>query len=253
MSDCEKNLELIQMKLDGTLSVQDERALSGHLEKCGPCRGKAELLRSADALLLAAGAPKIEEAEWVERTQILNTLASGAREFPLKPPDVKDEEWERVWDDIERHILLDGVGRESGGAILPAARKRVLTRRILTSFTTLAAAVLIILAAYLFFSPTEIIEPPLSENDTVTVARGYYSSTVKIESAHPVHIIAMEEDVLDTIEIDTAEGFLHSVGKMQDSGDVVEIIAEGELEENEVESTPDTPVIVPPMGDTEDE
>ena len=231
MSDCHKYLYLIQKHISGELAADESRVLSGHLEKCGTCRLEAQLLRGANALLCSAGAPRVDGAEWAERARVLDERTSGSDALPadaVRPPDVSREEWESVWQDIERQALLGGAGdREAIKAAPLAGKRRQVIRRVVSYFAAAAAAViLVVLAAHMFLSPPERATPPQSVPDSVTVARGYLHRTISIEGVPPMHVIVLADDATGATSVSAGKGYMYAIEETQDGAKVIRIISE---------------------------
>ncbi len=250
MSACDKYFDLIQKHISGELSADESRALSGHLENCEACRREAGLLRGADALLCAVGVPRVAEAEWVERAAVLEARGSRVDALPadvVRPPDVSREEWERVWQDIERQALLGGAEYEEEiGAIRLAERRRALTRRILSSLAVAAAVILVVLAAHMFLSPSERAAPPRSVPDSVTVARGYLHRTISIEGGPPIHVVVSADDTTGATRVSTGKGYLYAIEETQDGAEIVRIVSKEALSD-------EVPVVVPTLSEDVEE
>ena len=246
MSACDKYLYLIQKHISGELSADESRALSGHLEKCGMCRLEAQLLRGANALLCAAGAPRLAGAEWAERARTLEERTSGVDALPadvVRPPDVSREEWESVWQDIERQALLGGAGDgEEIKAIPLAGKRRQVIRRVVSYFAAAAAVAFILLAAHMFLSLPERAAPPRSVPDSVTVARGYLHRTINIEGVPPMHVIVSADDTTGVTRVSAGKGYMYAIEETQDGAEIVRIVSQ-EAQSDEV------PVVVPTLSE----
>ncbi|MFH1551122.1 MAG: zf-HC2 domain-containing protein [Planctomycetota bacterium] len=247
MSTCDKYLYLIQKHISGELSADESRALSGHLEKCGTCRLEAQLLRGANALLCAAGAPRVDGAEWAERARALEERTSGVDALPadlVRPPDVSREEWESVWQDIERQAVLGGAGDgEEIKAIPLAGKRRQVIRRVVSYFAATAAAViLVVLAAHILLSPPERTAPPMSMPDSVSVARGYLHRTINIEGVPPMHVIVSADDATGATSVSAGKGYMYAIEETQDGAEIVRIVSE-EAPGDEV------PAVVPSLSE----
>ncbi len=216
MSDCDKYRQLINRGFEGSLGDEDAIALSNHLESCAECRAEFEVGNFADGLMLALAAPEIDAEVWRLRSEALGIAGDEGIGLPadaIRPPDVSDEEWDRVWLDIERRTLLDGIAA-------PGKIQRVRLRRALGTF---AAAVLVVavVAAYFYLAPSPLRSPPEKKADVVAISEGYLYSELDIGGQYPVHEIALTGDVRDVQYLAAGRGYLKSSG---DSG-VPEITA----------------------------
>jgi len=251
MSTCDKYLDLIQKHISGEISADESRALSGHLEKCETCRLEAQLLRGADALLSAAGAPRVGGAEWAERARVLEERTSGLDALPadaVRPPDVSREEWESVWQDIERQALLGGTGDSEAIRAAPfAGKRRQIIRRVVSYFAAAAAAVILaVLAVHILLSPPERTAPPELMPDSVAVARGYLHRTINAEGVPPVHVIVSADDATGATSVSAGEGYMYTIEETQDGEEIARITSE--------ESPGDeAPVVIPSLSEAFEE
>ena len=228
MSNCQKYLELAERRLDGAISQDESRDLEEHLRKCEICRREFQIMEGADALMRLEITPALQDADWPDLMGGSTGVSTEDAPLPadaLRPPDVSEEEWDNIWNDIERETLLGGMQGGSAAGPPDAAQRSIRRRRIFPAFAAVAAAVLVGFAviAYLLRPPLDTPQPDLVP-DIVSVAPGYLINDLEMDDGNIVHAISFEPDVSDT-GVETAEHYLDCVSE----ADVVEIVGSGGL------------------------
>lgn len=235
MNACEYNRDLMMQRLDGTLNLVEERTLEAHLRECAACVRENGLLRAADGLLRAVGAPEVAEEEWASvLVKIIPASEEGTRAMTLaasasEPPQVSDDEWSEVWSGIEREALL---GRRE--AIEPAGIVRAARRRSVWSEITIgaAAAALLAVGVYLILQGTmqPVVTPPPAVADAVTVGKGYAYTTINTGADEPVYVITAAGSI-ESAAVSTSSGYMHSAAE----NSVIEIVPHDFTKEKPIE------------------
>lgn len=214
MDICEHNRELMMRHLDGMLNLVEERTLEAHLRDCPACARDYELLRSADGLFRAVGAPEVAADEW---SLMLNRMIHAADEEretislaaqATEPPPVSRHEWSEVWSGVEREALLGKREHIEPVDIRPAVRKRSIWSEAAIGA---AAAVLLLVGVFLILHGMLRPSPALPPNvaDVIKVGEGYAYTTVVTDSEEPVYVIAMAGSIGST-SASTGSGYMHS-------------------------------------------
>ena len=210
MKPCDDNQDLMMRRLDGALNLVEQSTLDAHLRECPRCTRDCGYLLVADGLLRAVDAPKVSAEEWaVVETEIAKAagaeddlrVAAGATE----PPPVSREEWDGVWQGIEREALL-GKREEKKTIDIRTVRKRAVWQY----GVAIAAAAVVVLGIYLVVGMMHPRAPrPTIAADEVQVGKGYAYTTIKTESAESIYVIAQINNI-EYVSASTKGGFMYS-------------------------------------------